>query len=105
MHLLFRQHKLVFSYRIGVAVAFVFSFVDFLASLNVPVDALQNALSWIPLMDAGMGWLLPTAVFTIIGLAIDLSRKVPNDEDEEVDLEALDPFTANVDEEAPVSQS
>ena len=56
-------------------------------------------------MDAGMGWLLPTAVFTIIGLAIDLSRKVPNDEDEEVDLEALDPFTANVDEEAPVSQS
>lgn len=97
VHLLCRQHKLVFSYRIGVAVAFVFSFIDFLAALNVPVEPLQNALSWIPLMDAGMGWLLPTIVFTAIGLAIDLSRKVPNDEDQEVDLEALDPFTANVD--------
>lgn len=97
VHLLCRQHKLVFSYRIGVAVAFVFSFIDFLAALNVPVEPLQNALSWVPLMDAGMGWLLPTIVFTAIGLAIDLSRKVPNDEDQEVDLEALDPFTANVD--------
>lgn len=97
VHLLCRQYKLVFSYRIGVAVAFVFSFIDFLAALNVPVEPLQNALSWIPLMDAGMGWLLPTIVFTAIGLAIDLSRKVPNDEDQEVDLEALDPFTANVD--------
>lgn len=97
VHLLCRQHKLVFSYRIGVAVAFVFSFIDFLATLNVPVEPLQNALSWVPLMDAGMGWLLPTIVFTAIGLAIDLSRKVPNDEDQEVDLEALDPFTANVD--------
>lgn len=97
VHLLCRQHKLVFSYRIGVAVAFVFSFIDFLAALNVPVEPLQNALSWIPLMDAGMGWLLPTIVFTAIGLAIDLSRKVPNDEDQEVDLEALDPFTASVD--------
>lgn len=97
VHLLCRQHKLVFSYRIGVAVAFVFSFIDFLAALNVPVEPLQNALSWVPLMDAGMGWLLPTIVFTAIGLAIDLSRKVPNDEDQEVNLEALDPFTANVD--------
>lgn len=99
VHLLCRQHKLVFSYRIGVAVAFLFSFIDFLAALNVPVDDLQSALSWIPLMDAGMGWLLPTIFLTAIGLVIDLTRKVPNDEDKDVDLEALDPFTANVDTE------
>lgn len=99
VHLLFQKYKLVFAYRIGVIVAFMFSFIDFLAALNMPVDALQDALSWIPLMDAGMGWLLPTLFLTAIGLAIDLSRKVPNDEDEEVDFEALDPFTANVDDE------
>ena len=74
VHLLRRDIEMPLAYRTAVTVAFAFSVLDLAASLGAPVGSLLDALSWIPLLSQGMGWLVPTIVLTAIAVVIDSRR-------------------------------
>ncbi|AHI02509.1 branched-chain amino acid ABC transporter [Corynebacterium falsenii DSM 44353] len=74
VHLLRRDIEMPLAYRTAVTVAFAFSVLDLAASLGAPVGSLLDALSWIPLLSQGMGWLVPTIVLTAIAVVIDIRR-------------------------------
>lgn len=74
VHMAVPRIKMPLTYRTGVIVAFIFSFIDTLAAVHVPVQWLTDALNWIPLSSAGMRWLLPTLILSAVAFAIDASR-------------------------------
>lgn len=73
-HLAARHHHIPVTYRVAVYVALVFSTIDLLNQLGAPISGLVDALSAIPLFDAGLGWLIPTLLAAAIAFAVDMAR-------------------------------
>jgi branched-chain amino acid:cation transporter, LIVCS family len=56
----------------------VFAIIDGLKAASIPLEGLYNTLSqYLPLFNAGMGWLVPAIVGAIIGYAISFIRTQP----------------------------
>ena len=54
----------------------MFSTIDLLTQLlGAKMDGVNEALSFIPLFDQGLGWVIPTAIGIVVALAIDFARK------------------------------
>ena len=93
-HLPKRRIQLPLAYRTAVTVAFAFSLLNLLSGLNVghlngPVQWLSDHLAWIPLMEDGLGWLLPTIILTAIAYAVDVSRGIPANKPDNHEVEAM----------------
>lgn len=57
----------IFAFRFILAVAFAFGLVDGLQAAGLEMTVFH----WLPMFDIGMAWVLPTAVATVIGLAVN----------------------------------
>lgn len=56
-----------FAFRFILAVAFAFGLLDGLQAVGLEMSVFH----WLPMFDIGMAWVLPTAVATVIGLAVN----------------------------------
>lgn len=76
IHMLVGKLDIPITYRVAVGVALVFSTIDLLTQLlGAKMDGVNEALSFIPLFDQGLGWVIPTAIGIVVALAIDFTRK------------------------------
>lgn len=73
-HLFVPRREIPFTYRTAVYVALIFSTLDLLHELSLPMDGLRSALSHIPLFSDGLGWLIPTAIAAAVAFIFDVSR-------------------------------
>lgn len=73
-HLFVRNHHIPLTYRTAVTVALMFSTIDLLLSTGVLPESVGGALSWIPLFEDGLGWLIPTILLSGIAFAVDMNR-------------------------------
>lgn len=58
-------------------VAVVWSATETFISQGWAADALTPLVSWSPLFDEGLGWIVPVLVAFVVGLAIDFARPKP----------------------------
>lgn len=58
-------------YRFSVTLAILFGIYDALGATSINMEWSQPFLSWIPLFDAGLTWLIPAFVAALIGYIID----------------------------------
>ena len=58
-------------------VAVIWSAIETFISLEWAAGALTPIVSWAPLFDAGLGWIVPVVVAFVIGLIIDFVRPKP----------------------------
>ena len=63
--------RFTWALMLPVWTAVVLSLVETFISLGWGVSALSPIVSWAPLFDAGLGWVVPVLVAFLIGLVID----------------------------------
>lgn len=64
-------------YRFSVTVAILFGIYDALGATSIDMKWSEPFLSWIPLFDAGLAWLVPAFIAALIGYMMDrLSNNV-----------------------------
>lgn len=66
--------RFTWAFFLPIWVAVVWSAVETFISVGWGAQALTPLVSWAPLQEAGLGWVLPTAVAFLIGLAVDFAR-------------------------------
>ncbi|MBM7647730.1 LIVCS family branched-chain amino acid:cation transporter [Bacillus ectoiniformans] len=64
-----------FMYVGAVLMTAIFSINDGMQAFGYPIEALQQAISWVPLYSSGLGWLLPAMVGGLAGFAVDRVTK------------------------------
>ena len=69
--------KLVWSYRIPVAVAGVFALIDLARALAVEPASAIPALAELPLYEQSLSWVIPTAIALVICLFVDHRNGLP----------------------------
>jgi branched-chain amino acid:cation transporter, LIVCS family len=57
-------------YIISLSATVIFSIVDGLNATNLNLSVINDWLSYIPLFNIGMGWLVPAIIGAIIGYII-----------------------------------
>jgi len=63
-------------YRWSILFTGIFSVIDGIKAAGIPLDDLYHFLSqYIPLFDAGMGWVLPALIGAVIGYALSFTSK------------------------------
>ncbi|MBO1518186.1 branched-chain amino acid transport system II carrier protein [Oceanisphaera pacifica] len=61
----------VLAYRLIMSVALVFGILDGLHAVGLNM----SLVSWLPMFDIGMAWVIPTAIATALGLAIPTRKQ------------------------------
>ena len=62
-------------YRWSMLLTGIFSVIDGVKAAGIPLDGLYNFLSrYIPLFDAGMGWVVPAIVGFVIGYVVSFNN-------------------------------
>ncbi|MFC3849951.1 branched-chain amino acid transport system II carrier protein [Corynebacterium hansenii] len=69
--------RLVWSYRVPVAVAGVFALIDLARALDVDPAAAMPALADLPLYAESLSWVLPTVIALAICLVADFRNRLP----------------------------
>ncbi len=69
--------KLVWAYRIPVAVSLVFAFIDVMRFIGFDMADVLTALHSLPLYQDSLGWLVPVALSFVVCVFIDRSQNEP----------------------------
>lgn len=59
------------AFRLIMTVALAFGIIDGMHAIGVNIDV----FTWLPMFDVGMAWVIPTAIATVIGLAIPARKQ------------------------------
>ena len=62
-------------YMVSLGLTFLVSLFDGLNAANIKVNAINSTLSYLPLYDVGLGWVIPAVAGAIIGLVVSLLMK------------------------------
>lgn len=62
------------TYRVAIWVAVIWSALTTLHSLGWGASLIEPIISWAPMQDASLGWVLPTVAAFVVGFIIDLVR-------------------------------
>lgn len=71
------RFRLVWAYRLPVALAAVFALNDLLRSFDIEIGRAIPAIMKLPLYGQGLSWILPVAILAAICIVIDKIRGLP----------------------------
>lgn len=63
------------TYRLAIWASVIWSALTTLLSLGVATEFIDQLISWAPLQDQSLGWVLPVAVAFVAGLGLDLASR------------------------------
>lgn len=72
--LLYRKVNLFWTFRVSIWVAVLWSALVTLNDLGWGSSVIEPLISWSPMHDLSLGWVLPTVVGFIVGLLIDVAK-------------------------------
>jgi len=72
--LLYRRVNLFWTFRLSIWVAVLWSALVTLNDLGWGSSVIEPLISWSPMHDLSLGWVLPTVVGFIVGLLIDVAK-------------------------------